>query len=145
MRWTLPFVCLAAGCERDPSFFGIWDLDTITVDDASQTDAGVFEILDNSDLALLLRYEWAGGFVPDPNPSLIRGTTSATENEDVLDNYQQKGEVYSLVLEAFGAEFAVAEYTGSRALLEAPEARYPRPFGEAPDEQLHAITLEISR
>ncbi len=137
---------VASGCERDPSFFGIWDLEAIEVDGLLQVDAGVLEIADDAQLHLLLRYRFEGGaFVPDPEPGVIRGDTSARENDDVFDNYQQKGEVHTLTLAPFDATFAVARYTGDTATLEAPEALYPRPLLEPVDPTLHAITLELVR
>lgn len=119
---------LSAACERDPSFFGYWDIARIERGGETQSDAGFFEILDDGSIALFLRYEWSGGlFAPDPRPEVLIGSTSQTESE-FGEGYQEKGETYTLWLSLFGeTPFDVVEYKGDRARLESDTAAWPTP------------------
>jgi hypothetical protein len=138
---------LLAGCERDPSFFGIWDVTELERDGVSQEEVGFFEILDDGSVMMLLRYTWTGAaFEPEPHPDVIGGTTSQTANFDFADTYHQKGEVYTLLLSPFGeTPFSVDRYTGDKATLSSAQAAWPDLGTEMPGEELLPMTIYMQR
>lgn len=138
----LPLLLLAlAGCERDPTFFGYWEVARIERAGAVQRDAGFLEVLDDGGLALFLRYGWDGaGFFPEPRPQVIGGDTSQRE-QDFVDGYREKGETFTLWLSPFDTDFDVPldRYRGDRAVLESGDAGWPgNPLDRAPT----ALTLQ---
>jgi hypothetical protein len=143
MRLSAPLclvASLATGCERDPTFFGYWDLDQVTRGGVVQDDMGFLEILEDGSVAVFVRYTWSGGaFVPVAQPEIVLGTTDAVAQEP-FGNYKTKGETYALLLEPFDATFDVTDYRGDRAELDAAEAGWPTGAGE-----LAPTTLRLLR
>lgn len=146
---TILACCLLTACERDPTFFGYWAIPQIERDTVVQSDAGFFEILDNGDFALFLRYRWEGGqFVPEAHPSVLIGSTSQT-TVDFGEGYHEKGETYVLWLSLFGEmPFDVIEYTGDRATLSSEQAAWPVEdlrTGVSASGDLQPTTIELQR
>jgi hypothetical protein len=125
MRLAPVLFLLAAGCTRDPTFFGYWDIYEAERGGVVQPDIGFFEIDNNATMYAFLRYTWTGAeFAPDPSPHTISGETDATAQE-VFGNYKSKGETYAISLGVFGAVFDVDDYLADEAVLTAPDAVWP--------------------
>lgn len=123
---------LLVGCVRDPTFFGYWDLEAVERDGVLQEEVGFLEILSDAEMALFLRYDWAGdGFVPDPHPAMQFGSTDAVAQE-VFGNYKSKGETYDVTFALFATTFHVERYVADEAELTAENAVWPRGTETAP-------------
>lgn len=121
----LALVVGLAGCERVPSFFGYWDIVEVEYAGTTQVDAGFFEIVNDGGAYVFARYKWDGsGFYADPSPEVVFGDTSQTAPAPG-EGYAKKDETFSISMATFQAEFAVVEYTGTDAVLEAPAAIWP--------------------
>jgi hypothetical protein len=139
MRRFLPLLAVVAGCERDPTFFGYWDIDRVTRGGVVQDDVGFLEILEDAQVAVFVRYTWDGdGFAPDAQPGVEIGATDAVAQEP-LGNYHTNGETYALTLEPFAATFDVADYRGDQALLDAAAAEWPTGTGGSLPTTLHLV------
>jgi hypothetical protein len=124
MSRILPTLVLA-GCVRDPTFFGYWDLESVDRDGVVQDDVGFFEIAGNAEMSLFLRYAWDGaGFVADPQPVVQVGPTDATAQEPI-GNYKTEGEVWTIRLDLFATTFTVDRYVADEAELVAEDAVWP--------------------
>jgi hypothetical protein len=141
MRNLLPLLAFAAGCQRDPTFFGYWDIVEVERDGVVQDDVGFFEVNDDTSVTVFVRYTWDGdGFVPDPAPRTETGDTEEARQE-FFGNYQTKGEEHFLLLPPFDANFFVEEYFGDRATLTSDAASWPR----LETDQLLPTTLFVRR
>jgi hypothetical protein len=141
----LGLTCLALGCERDPVWFGYWELVEGRRDGVAQRDLGTVEVMRDGSVATFLRYEWTGAeFVPDPNPTVDLGTAGVSEQDDFFDGYKEKGETYTLYLSQFSditRPLSVVEYTGATALLSGTQCPWPG----SPPEELLPIELHLER
>jgi hypothetical protein len=146
MRAVTPLLLLV-GCERDPTFFGIWDIVEIERDGEAQQDMGFLEVMGDGKVSMLLRYTWGGGdFHPEPHPDVIHGSTSQTANFDFVETYHQKGETYTLMISPFGDNpFGVDRYTGDKATLTSAEAAWPDLATELPGTELLPMVLYLQR
>lgn len=133
---------LLTGCQRDPIFFGYWDIVAVERDGVRQAEAGFLEVLDDGEVALFLRYRWAvDGFEPHPRPRVITGPTDARTQDEIIDGYKEKGETYSIFLGPFDADFDVTSHGGGQAVIVAEDAVWPDTPGGA---RLETI-LELAR
>lgn len=126
-----------AGCQQPPVFYGLWSIDHARVGDVEQHEVGSFEIADDDTISLVLSYSFAGEFVPDPTPRVVRG--SAVREQSGTD----EDPVYFLKLEPFGPNpFSIVDYDGASAVLRSPTASWPGddPFATGPTYELE-LTL----
>lgn len=129
----------AAGCTRDPTFYGYWDIFEVERAGVTLLDPGFFEVGNGAELSLFLRYRWeSGGFVPEAHPIVQIGTTSAVAQE-VFGNYKSKGETYTFTMDLFQATFDVDRYVADEATLTVDAAVWP------PGTELAETTLFIRR
>lgn len=127
-----------AGCVRAPIFYGLWDIDHAKVGDQIQHEVGSFEIGDDDSISLILSYDFAGAFTPDPSPAVVKGGATI----GVLGTDEDP--VYDLLLSPFGqTPFDIVEYRGTTAVLRNPSAVWP---GSDPaSSSTFELTLTIAR
>ena len=141
----LPLLALFA-CQKDPVWFGYWEIVEAERDGVKQPDMGVLEVFRDSKMAMLLRYEWTGSdWVPDPAPHAEFGETNAREQDDIIEAYKQEGEIYTVYMSPFCTDYQndlkVESYQANRAILTGKA----QPWPGAPLDELLSIELTLQR
>lgn len=152
MRRLLPLLLLA-GCERDPTLFGYWDIVSMRIDTPGGTtdtreQAGFIEITADAKAYAMFAYVYdAGtdGLVPDGTPDLQVFGSDHVPREDFVETYATKGETWSITLtSAVANTFAVEDWAGSSVRLVADNAAPPGPWWHGTEERMH-LELELVR
>ena len=148
MRWTAPLLAslLLTGCEKDPVWFGYWEITEVRRDGVKQEDMGVMEIIRDSGMAYFLRYRRNGSeWIPDKTPNAELGDSNAREQDDIFESYREKGETYTVYLSPFCLDYEgsldVVDYKANRAVLKGKA----QPWPGRPPEELLPLEIHLQR
>lgn len=142
-------ILLLAGCERDPSLLGYWDITTMragsdadTAEEASL--AGFVEFQSNGAAYAMFSYTWTGTWTPDPAPALVTFETDARERDDFVETYKTKDETYtvSMTTKGWTNVYDVLDWEGNTVRLSSAAAAPP---GRWEGDSLVYFELELER
>lgn len=138
---------LLAGCEKDPVWFGYWEITEVRRDGVTQTDMGVMEVFRSSEMAYFLRYRWTGTeWVPDARPAAELGESNASEQDDIIEAYREKGETYTVYFSPWCVDqqegaLKVVDYRQGTAILKGDA----QPWPGRPDSELLPLEIHLER
>jgi hypothetical protein len=150
---------LLAGCERDPTFYGYWDVATLamgpTEDDAAEvTLAGFMEFDADDKVRAMFGYTWDGSQMkPDPRPDLLTWETAVTSSVDdegeFLSTWAKPDETWTMTLSntnnlMLHSDFDVEDWKGSSVTLVSDDALPPEPWATETDPRLF-VRIELER
>lgn len=151
------FAFLLAGCERDPSLYGYWDVVSLRVgvteaDAEEATLAGFLEFAADDTCHGMFSYIWDGiQLVPDPRPNLELYTavkkSSVDDAGDLGATWHKKDESYTMTMAITPSNltntFAVEDWAGNTVTLTSDTAVPPGPWDQGTESRMFvAIGLE---